>query len=98
MSGSSWDYAYKKFEEVAERLAAERDPLRVALGRHLKLVARALHDIEWVDSCDYGVGAEAEAIRAVLSASMSTPAARRTLVVISGGQTGADQAGLSAAR
>jgi uncharacterized small protein (DUF1192 family) len=32
----------------------------------LKLVAKALHDIEWVDSGDYGPGDENKAIRACL--------------------------------
>ena len=42
-------------------------PEREAFAKHLKLVAKALHDIEWVDSADYGPGDENEAIRACLS-------------------------------
>lgn len=68
MSGGSYDYAYSKVEDMAERLLDQtRYPLRVAFGRHLKKVAKAMHDIEWVDSCDYGTGDEVKAINACLS-------------------------------
>ena len=42
-------------------------PERRAFAAHLVKVAKALHDIEWVDSSDYGPGDENEAIRACLS-------------------------------
>lgn len=66
MSGGSWDYVYIKIAEAADDLTNEKAPLRRALGDHMKLVAKAMHDIEWVDSCDKGPGDEIEAIRAVL--------------------------------
>ena len=66
MSGGSWDYFYGRLEEVASRLQCERDPLRKAFGSHLQKCAKALHDIEWVDSCDYGKGDEVKAIKAAL--------------------------------
>lgn len=66
MSGGSWEYLYHRIEEASGRLIESRDPLRQAFGRHLFLVAQALHDIEWVDSCDYGTGDEMPAIEAVL--------------------------------
>ena len=66
MSGGSWDYFYGRLEDVASRLQCERDPLRKAFGAHLQKCAKALHDIEWVDSCDYSPGDEVEAIKAVL--------------------------------
>ena len=66
MSGGSWDYFYERLEEVASRLQCERDPLRKAFGSHLQKCAKALHDIEWVDSCDYGKGDEVKAIKAAL--------------------------------
>lgn len=62
MSGGSWDYVYFKVEEVAERLQAEKCPHRRVLGDSLKLYAKALHDIEWVDSGDAVKGDEMEAI------------------------------------
>ncbi|MEO5368032.1 MAG: hypothetical protein H7831_17105 [Magnetococcus sp. WYHC-3] len=40
---------------------------RRAFGKLLKKVCTALHDIEWVDSCDYGLGEENAAIRECLS-------------------------------
>lgn len=66
MSGGSWDYFYEKVEEVASRLQGETDPVRRAFGTHLKKCAKALHDIEWVDSCDMGKGDEVKAIKAAL--------------------------------
>jgi len=66
MSGGSWDYFYGRLEDVASRLQCERDPLRKAFGAHLQKCAKALHDIEWVDSCDCSPGDEVEAIKAVL--------------------------------
>ena len=66
MSGGSWDYFYGRLEDVALRLQCERDPLRKAFGLHLQKCAKALHDIEWVDSCDCSPGDEVNAIKAVL--------------------------------
>ena len=66
MSGGSWDYFYGRLEDVASRLQCERDPLRKAFGAHLQKCAKALHDIEWVDSCDCLPGDEVKAIKAVL--------------------------------
>ena len=54
MSGGSYDYLYHKVEEVADQLDGDRSPLRRAFAEHLHKVAKALHDIEWVDSGDYG--------------------------------------------
>lgn len=42
-------------------------PERRAFKEHLVKVAKALHDIEWVDSGDFGPGDENAAIRACLS-------------------------------
>lgn len=66
MSGGSWDYFYGRLEYVASRLQCECDPLREAFGSHLQQCAKALHDIEWVDSGDYSPGDEVKAIKAVL--------------------------------
>lgn len=67
MSGGSYDYAYMKIEDMADELCQQRQPLRKAFGKHLKLVAKAMHDIEWVDSSDYGPGEEVDSINAVLA-------------------------------
>lgn len=66
MSGGSWDYAYDGLDEVAARLSGSESAERRALGVILARVAKALHDIEWVDSDDYAPGDELAAIREAL--------------------------------
>lgn len=66
MSGGSWDYVCFRIDEAAERLKRERCPYRRALGEKMLLIGKAMHDIEWVDSCDYGPGEELEAIKTAL--------------------------------
>jgi len=51
-------------EEAAAVLRAV-DAERAWLVRVLRAVGKAAHDVEWVDSGDYGPGDEVEAIRAV---------------------------------
>jgi hypothetical protein len=65
MSGGSMNYLYSKLEYDAT--FREDTPERKAFAKHLQLVAKALHDIEWVDSADYGPGDENAAIRACLT-------------------------------
>jgi hypothetical protein len=67
----SWDYVTHKFDDVADRLKSEKDPLRRLMGQRVSLLAKALHDIEWVDSCDYSEGDDIEAIEAFLWADTS---------------------------
>jgi hypothetical protein len=67
------NYLYSKLEYDAT--FCEDTPERRAFAQHLKLVAKALHDIEWVDSCDYGPGADSEAIRACLGGGATLAAA-----------------------
>lgn len=68
MSGGSWDYLYQKIEDAADRLQNTStkhsccEPRR-AFGSLLYKVARAMHSIEWVDSCDYGPGDELKDIK-----------------------------------
>lgn len=65
MSGGSYDYACFKVENMAESLRhTNEDPRRAAFKKLLTLVADAMHDIEWVDSCDYGKGDDHAAIDA----------------------------------
>lgn len=64
MSGGSMEYLCFKVESAE----FERNtPLRTRFAEHLKLVGKALHDIEWVDSGDYGPGDEDDAIEACLA-------------------------------
>lgn len=60
MSGGSMEYLCYKVGDASFRT---HTPERKAFMKHLQLVAAALHDIEWVDSGDYGPGRENEAIR-----------------------------------
>lgn len=62
MSGGSWDYSYGGLKDLSVKLLLESDPKRKALGRLVEKVANAMHDIEWVDSGDYGPGNEIAAI------------------------------------
>lgn len=64
MSGGSWNYSFGQFDDVAERLARAKSPLRRALGKQVALIAKAMHDIEWVDSGDSSD--DSEAIKAAL--------------------------------
>jgi len=64
VSGGSMNYLYSKLEYDADFRAETLE--RMAFRKHLKKVAKALHDIEWVDSGDYAPGQENEAIRECL--------------------------------
>lgn len=59
------NYLYSKLEYDGK--FEEDTPERRAFRSHLQLVAKALHDIEWVDSGDYKPGDENAAIRACIS-------------------------------
>jgi hypothetical protein len=65
MSGGSMNYLYSKLDYDAT--FHTNTPERRAFKEHLVKVAKALHDIEWVDSGDYRTGDENAAIRACLS-------------------------------
>lgn len=67
MSGGSYNYVFGQIESLADNLRCDT-PLRRAFQKHLRLVAKAAHDIEWVDSCDYGEGDDEDAIRACMPA------------------------------
>jgi len=66
MSGGSFDYAFRHVENMADELSTQKCGLRKAFAKHLHLVAIAMHDIEWVDSSDYGEGDEIDAIKKAL--------------------------------
>lgn len=59
MSGGSMDYLYRQVEEANFK---ENTSLRKAFRVHLNKVAKAMQDIEWVDSGDCGPGDEDKAI------------------------------------
>lgn len=68
MSGGSTDYLTYKVDDVASQLQDKNNPpLQRAFGKHLEKVAKALHDVEWVWSGDYGNGDDEKAIKEVLA-------------------------------
>ncbi len=67
MSGGSMDYLCFTLDERAKFPCDS--PERSAFRKHLDLVVKALHDIEWVDSGDYGKGDEIPAIMACIQRS-----------------------------
>lgn len=67
MSGGAYEYTYDRIRRLADDIEcneAAMTPERKWFVEHLRRVAKAAHDIEWVDSCDYSEGAEGEAIAA----------------------------------
>ena len=67
MSGGSLDYVYSRVEDAAMQVASRaQNNLHRAFAMHLHKVAKALHDLEWMLSCDTSEGSEIAAIRAVL--------------------------------
>lgn len=66
MSGGSYNYAFLEVDEFEGQLTKLKEyPQREVFGELLVLVAKAMHDIEWVDSGDYAPGDDIEAIDAV---------------------------------
>jgi hypothetical protein len=63
MTGGSMNYLYSQLQYAEFK---EDTHLRKLFREHLNKVAEALHDIEWVDSADYGPGDEEAAIIACL--------------------------------
>lgn len=65
MSGGAYDYIYSRVDDMADSLRRTgTDPRRASFQKLLKIVSKAMHDIEWVDSCDYGIGDDHAAIDA----------------------------------
>lgn len=65
MSGGSLNYVYSAVSDAASQIAADERPEYAAFGQHLKLVAKALHEVEWEYSCDTGKG---DALKAIAEA------------------------------
>lgn len=79
MSGGSWDYLTFKMDEAASNLKLEKDPLRRAFGKKMELFAKAMYDIEWVDSGDKSPGDELPAIKKALGAEHKTLALKELI-------------------
>ena len=57
MSGGSYDYKYRAIEELADLLSPNKDKyqlIRDRMANALRGIAKQCHDIEWIDSGDYG--------------------------------------------
>lgn len=68
MSGGSYDYVCWKIESLEQDIQnQEKDPRRAAFAKLMGLVGKAMHDIEWVDSCDFAPGDEHASIDAVFA-------------------------------
>jgi hypothetical protein len=68
MSGGSYDYVCFRISELGYIIRnQDKDPRRAAFAKLMGLVGEAMHDIEWVDSCDMAAGAEHPAIDAVFA-------------------------------
>jgi hypothetical protein len=76
MSGGSYNYAYSHLDRLAddievrlekhgEELSAEAAAERRWFVELLRAAAKAAHNIEWVDSCDYPPDREIKTIRRV---------------------------------
>lgn len=79
MSGGSYEYAFHHVEDFASALRGRslNDPDRMAFAELLDRVAKAMYDIEWVDSGDKSDGDELPAIRACLAPGASLAMARQ---------------------
>jgi len=71
MSGGCYDYGFRKIYDLADSILATT-PLRKAFKTLLSKVAKACHDIEWVDAGDCETGFENEAIRDCFSSDVNT--------------------------
>jgi hypothetical protein len=66
VSGGHYNYSYRHVADMAQELEECTDPVRKRFAQHLRLVADAMHDVEWVDSCDYGLEGDHAAILKVI--------------------------------
>ena len=76
MSGGSLDYVCYKVDDAIDTIEKRATTvLQKAFAKHLKDVAKALHDLEWVYSGDYSEGQEGESLRKVINKEMELKAA-----------------------
>jgi len=57
MSGGAYDYKYTNLDDLADRMAPNRDDhqkIRERVATALRELAKVCHDVEWIDSGDYG--------------------------------------------
>jgi hypothetical protein len=74
MSGGSYNYIYTRLEDLANEIKnTETDYRRATLKQLLLRLSVAMHDVEWVDSCDFGPGDDHEALDALFGMFMADP-------------------------
>lgn len=54
MSGGAYHYKSYQIQEFADEMRTHNDPRRIAFKKLLQLCANVAHDIEFIDSGDYG--------------------------------------------
>lgn len=68
MSGGRYEYVYSRIEQLEHEISDQQKcARRAAFAKLMGLVGKAMHDIEWVDSCDYAPGDEHGAIDRVFA-------------------------------
>lgn len=72
MSGGAYNYIYSTIEDLRIE-NTDTDPRRASLQKIINLLVKAMHDVEWVDSSDYGTGDDHKAIDALLGALGNDP-------------------------
>ncbi len=78
MSGGSLDYICYKIDDAVDTIEKRATTtLQKAFAQHLKDVAKALHDLEWVFSGDYCEGQEIDSLRKVVNKEMELNAATK---------------------
>jgi len=76
MSGGSLDYVCYRLDDAIDTIKRRATTaLQKAFAKHLKDVAKALHDLEWVFSGDYCEGQEVESLHKVVNKEMELEAA-----------------------
>lgn len=50
MSGGSWNYVFHYLDDIADRLERSRSTTRKAFAQHIRLISKAMYNIEWADS------------------------------------------------
>lgn len=68
MSGGSYNYKYLHVLELSDEIESKANgiPHRLALAKHMRIVAEACRAVEWRDSGDYGNDQELRAIALAL--------------------------------
>ena len=76
MSGGSLDYVCYRLDDAIDTIERRATTaLHKAFSSHLRDISKALHDLEWVFSGDYGDGDEVESLKKVVNKQMELEAA-----------------------